>query len=133
MNEKNQENNTVMDNDGTLDSSLVDSINEKLDENAEAKGKTEGQLEEDPEQLMRENPMASIALSLYEIERILKGMLYIQNCNADECLTYRRENFYAIFGGPDPELMEKKELERLIELAKKEKADKAEKETNDGQ
>lgn len=75
-----------------------------------------GDLEEDPEKLMKDAPLQSIALSLYHIERTLKGMLYIQNVNADESLNYNREHFFAILGGPDPELLQKEEINRLRKL-----------------
>lgn len=98
-----------------IDPELTETVKAKLAGNNETQASSE--LEDiDPEELMKTSPMISIALSLYHIERSLKGLVYLNNVNADENLAYNRDYFFAIFGGPDPELVQEEEIRRLQKL-----------------
>lgn len=98
---------------GPIDLELSQSINEQLNNQAIQ----DADLDEiDPDELIKKVPLVSIAESLYHIERALKGITYIMNTQADSMLSYSREHFMAIFGGPDPELLQKKEIDRLRKL-----------------
>ena len=95
-----------------INKNLADEIASKL-EKGDSVPENEGFLEENPEKLIRESPLQSIALSAFHMERSLKAMLYIMNVSADAGLSYNRDYFMAIFGGEDPELLQQREIDRL--------------------
>jgi hypothetical protein len=99
-----------IDDNGKLEPTLTDEIAEKLNE-----GETQApeEMDIDVDKMIKDEPLQAIAYSLYHIERTLKGMLYIQNTNADSGLSYNRDHFFAIFGGTDPEVLQQEEIARL--------------------
>lgn len=104
--------------DGKLDAELAKSIVEQLETKVDSKAELS---EIDPDTLIKQAPLVSIAESLYHLERTAKAMLYIQNCNVDENMPYKRENFFAILGGPDPEIANQEEIDRVHKLSAEEK------------
>ena len=110
--------NTPIKKDGKIDESLANSIKNKLAENQGV----ENDEENDEEKLIQENPLASIANSLFFMERIMKANLYVNLCNVNG-QTFRQSVFNEILGGDDHELAESKEIERLRKLNEQEKKD----------